>query len=68
MKVFVDETKLSDGSPVYAVRLTRFEDMPRSIDTLVIAAVSQADADQLADVIVTAINSHSTEKAIRSNG
>jgi hypothetical protein len=63
MKIFVDQSKLTDGSYVYAVRLTRFEDMPRSIDTLVIDAVTLEDAVRMATEMHQLINRHSTEEA-----
>lgn len=66
MKIFIDESTLSDGSKVYAVRLTRFEDMPRSIDTLVLDAVSKEDAEKMADMFYSAIFDHSTEEVTRA--
>jgi len=61
MKIFIDEEKLTDGSHVYNVRLTRFEDMPRSIDTLVFAAVDKGSAELMAEMFFSAIDIFSTE-------
>jgi hypothetical protein len=51
--IFVVPSKLSDGSEVFAVK----------VGDLVIAAISEDDATDLAQNIVTAINSHSNETA-----
>ena len=67
MKIFIDPKTLSDGSLVYAVRLTRFEDMPRSIDTLVFDAVTYDDARSMAFMVADAINEHTTEIAAVQN-
>lgn len=66
MKIFIDTETLTDGSHVYNVRLTRFEDMPRSIDTLVIGAVDKVAAERMAEMIFDAVNNLSTETAIRN--
>jgi hypothetical protein len=66
MRIFIDAKALTDGSLVYAVRLTRFEDMPRSIDTLVIDAVSREDAEKMADKLYFMFSDHSTEVATRA--
>lgn len=63
MKIFVDRNTLTDGSHTYAVRLTRFADMPRSIDTLVFEAVSRDDAQIMARAMDVLVNEHSMEIA-----
>lgn len=63
MKIFVDKEILSDKSVAYNVRLTRFEDMPRSIDTLVFHAESRDAAERMAREMESAVNMHSTEIA-----
>lgn len=63
MKIFVDKEILTDRSAVYNVRLTRFEDMPRSVDTLVFHAESREAAELLAREIEGAVNMHSMEIA-----
>jgi len=66
VKIFIDEEKLTDGSHVYNVRLTRFEDMPRSIDTLVFAAVDKVSAERMAEMFFNAIDLLSTETVTRN--
>lgn len=63
MKIFVDKNILTDQSAVYNVRLTRFEDMPRSIDTLVFHATGRAEAEYVAQAFANAINDYTTETA-----
>lgn len=63
MKIFVDRKVLTDKSAVYNVRLTRFEDMPRSIDTMTFGAESREAAESMAREIEGAINMYSTEIA-----
>jgi hypothetical protein len=62
MKIFVDKAR--DG---VNVRLTRFEEMPNSIDTLVFRATSANDAAKLAYLLADAINGYSTEIAAVQN-
>jgi len=64
VKIFVDKEILTDKSAVYNVRLTRFEDMPRSIDTLVFHAVDRAAAEYIAQAFANTINDYTTEKAV----
>ena len=55
--VRIVETKLTDGSPVYEVRLSHEN------NTLAFDAISARDAERLAKSLVDAVNAHCNDLA-----